>query len=229
MERPPLMTNNIFDKTDKGREEIATRALRMAPRLRTLLLLIDGKRDTAELMVKVAGLGLNEKSMVELLESGFIQLNGTASAPAVAEALAAAPDTRPAAVPESLAPAVSPDTRSAISPGAPDAPHVMPSPVPDADKPAGSTSQADIDAASIGILRDGETQFQALYNFFNETIRSSIGLRGFTMQLKVERASTIADFRLLRQPYLNAVLKAKGPEMEHSLRNRLDQLLALGG
>ncbi len=83
-------------------------------------------------------------------------------------------------------------------------------------------------AAVQGILREGETQFQALYNFFNETIRSAIGLRGYGMQLKVERAGTIADFKALRQPYLDAVLKAKGPELEHSLRNRLDQLLSLG-
>ena len=93
----------------------------------------------------------------------------------------------------------------------------------------GALSQSGSNAVNSGILRDGETQFQALYNFFNETIRSVIGLRGFTMQLKVERAATIADFRLLRTAYLEAVLKAKGPEMEHSLRNRLDQLLALGG
>ena len=83
-------------------------------------------------------------------------------------------------------------------------------------------------AAAKGILRDGETQYQALYNFFNETIRSAIGLRGYALQLKVERATTIADFRALRQAYLEGVLKAKGPELEHSLRNRLDQLLSLG-
>ncbi|MFD2272493.1 hypothetical protein ACFS07_18645 [Undibacterium arcticum] len=40
-------------------------------------------------------------------------------------------------------------------------------------------------------------------------LKSTIGLRGFTLQLKVERANTVADFRELRQPYLEAVLKAK--------------------
>jgi hypothetical protein len=33
--------DRIFDKTDKGREKIATRKYRLAPRLCTLLLLID--------------------------------------------------------------------------------------------------------------------------------------------------------------------------------------------
>jgi hypothetical protein len=93
---------------------------------------------------------------------------------------------------------------------------------------AATASTQPVPASGQNILRDGETQFQALYNFFNETIRNVIGLRGFTMQLKVERASTIADFRALRQSYLEAVRKTKGAEMERSLRDRLDQLLSVG-
>ena len=51
--------------------------------------------------------------------------------------------------------------------------------------------------------------------------------REFASQVAFQTPS-IADFKALRQPYLDAVLKAKGPELEHSLRNRLDQLLKLG-
>ena len=39
----------IFRKTDKGVDEIATRANRLVPRLRTALILVDGIRDEAEL------------------------------------------------------------------------------------------------------------------------------------------------------------------------------------
>jgi hypothetical protein len=67
--------------------------------------------------------------------------------------------------------------------------------------------------------------FLALQTFFNETIRSMIGLRGFTLQLKVERAGTLADFQALREPYLAAVKKAKGNEMMISLADKLDQLI----
>ena len=240
------MTTTIFDKTEKGRDEIATRAHHLAPRLRTLLLLVDGKRDTVELMIKVAGLGLDEKSLVELLDGVFIQVAGGA---VPADVAPFAPTPAPAAPVEPTAPtapaasltasATAPHlTATGASPAPADAP-VASAPASDVVKPRApaevnsSTDAAvnDLPAPSAvrqGILRDGETQFQALYNFFNETIRSAIGLRGFTMQLKVERAATIADFRLLRPAYLEAVLKAKGPEMEHSLRNRLDQLLGLG-
>lgn len=63
----------IFDKTDKGREEIATRKHRLAPRLRTLLLLVDGKQTTGQLLQKVAG--IDEQAFAELLNGGFIQLH----------------------------------------------------------------------------------------------------------------------------------------------------------
>ena len=56
----------------------------------------------------------------------------------------------------------------------------------------------------------------------------SIGLRGYTLQLKVEKAGSIDEFRALRDPYLEAVLKAKGKEIARSVRTRLDQLLYMG-
>ena len=227
------MTTTIFDKTDKGRNEIATRGNHLPARLRTLLLLVDGKRDTVELMTKVAGLGLDEKSLVELLDGEFIQVAGSimpaqavplpVPAPAKESSVATVPDAIPSVAAAPAAPGSPP---AALAPASEP---VHPAAAADDSTTATSTAnKPDIDASHAGILRDGETQFQALYNFFNETIRSVIGLRGFTMQLKVERAVTIADFRLLRPAYLEAVLKAKGPEMEHSLRNRLDQLLGLG-
>ncbi len=206
------MTNTVFDKTDKGREEIATRANHLAARQRTLLLLVDGHRDTVDLMAKVAGLGLDEKALVDLLDGGFIQVH------------------------EEVAPAGADENGPPASAGA-ESETAVPADITAADQPeiAPAARAALIgDAAALrsaaakGILRDGETQYQALYNFYNETIRSAIGLRGYALQLKVERATTIADFRALRQAYLESVLKAKGPELEHSLRNRLDQLLSLG-
>jgi hypothetical protein len=79
------------------------------------------------------------------------------------------------------------------------------------------------------VLPDGKSQFEALYQFYTSTIKSTIGLRGYGLQLKVEKAASIDDFRQLRRPYLEAVLKAQGEEMARSLRNRLDQLLNLNG
>lgn len=181
------MINSIFDKTDKGREEIATRCHHLASRLRSLLVLIDGKHDVDNLLKKVAGLGLDEHSIADLLEAGFIQetaRNGSS-------------DVLPAEVSGAV-------------------------PAPDTAAPSAVAQVGD------AILPEGDNQFEAIYHFYNETIKSTLGLRGYGLQLKVERASSIEDFRLLRPAYLEAVLKAKGSEMARSLRDRLDQLLYLG-
>lgn len=175
------MSNPVFDKTEKGREEIATRKHHLAPRLRTLLVLIDGKQSKEELLKKVAGIGLGEDGIEELMNNGFIEMPSTPKPVVIAEVV-----TQPE----------QPDTA--------------------APEPADA------------ILPEGENQFQAVYHFYTETIKSTIGLRGYGLQLKVEKAATIDDFRALRQPYLEAVLKTKGNEMARSLRSRLDQLLYLG-
>jgi hypothetical protein len=181
------MLNHLLDKTDKGREEIASRMYHLAPRLRSLLVLVDGKHSTLDLLGKVSGLGLTGENVNELIEGGFIQIIINQSAAASTPADSAASDGK--------------ETSAATA---------QDKPIPE------------------GILAEGETQFQALYHFYTETIKSTIGLRGFGLQLKVERVNTIDDFRELRQPYLEAVLKAKGNEIAHSLRTRLDELLNLG-
>jgi hypothetical protein len=36
-------------------------------------------------------------------------------------------------------------------------------------------------------------RFQAVYRFYNESIKANLGFRGFTLQLKVEKAADMAD------------------------------------
>lgn len=196
------MDNFIFDKTDKGREEIITRKYQLQHRLRSLLVLIDGKKTTPELMQKVSGLGLDMQSLAELVDGEFIE--GVAIVPESAleqeiarTASVSAPATAPAAKPQ--------DSASAIPPAAAKSPATK-----------GNNGMMSPEA------------FLALQSFFNQTIKSMIGLRGFTLQLKAERAHTLDEFRALREPYLAAIQKAKGNEIMISLRDRLDQLLADG-
>ena len=42
------MSSTIYDKSDKGRAEIATRKYQLASRLRTLLVMVDGKQAVDE-------------------------------------------------------------------------------------------------------------------------------------------------------------------------------------
>lgn len=179
----------IFDKSDKGREEIITRKHKLAPRLRSLLVLVDGKKTAGELLQQLAGLGLDQGSLDLLFEQQFIE-------------------------PSSGIPL---DTRVPVS----DAPRAA---TPN-DLTSTATPEKPQSARPVGNGMIAASQIMALQTFFNTTIKSTLGLRGFTLQLKAERASSLSDFQNLRQPYYDAVLKAKGQDMAIALRDRLDQLL----
>lgn len=61
----------IFRKTAKGVDEIATRANRLVPRLRTALILVDGTRNEAELGKLIAQNAV--ETLQELIRQGFIE------------------------------------------------------------------------------------------------------------------------------------------------------------
>lgn len=70
------MQNIIYDKTDKGREEIISRRYHLANRLRTLLVMVDGKQTSDDLLAKVAALGLTRENLQELEQEGYVQRLG---------------------------------------------------------------------------------------------------------------------------------------------------------
>jgi hypothetical protein len=176
------MNTQLFDKTDKGREEISTRCHHLAPRMRTLLLLVDGKSTVDQVLKKVAGLGLDEAALIELLDQQFIHEAVTTNADeqAVFDAISATNQLH-------------------------------------------ADSAAEVSDAPASISTD--TQLQKLHQFFSATIKSTLGLRGFPLQLKADRATSLDDFIALREPYLAAVLKAAGQEMQRILADRLDLIL----
>lgn len=167
------MNTSIYDKTAKGREEIATRKFQLASRLRALLVLVDGHRSEEELLRNVAGLGLTASALQELLEQGYILL---------AASYASLPEPEP----DVTAP---------------------PTPPPPSDP------------------TDQVQQFRSVYDFYNKTIKSTMGLRGFPLQMKVEKAASVDELRQLRDPYVEAVQKAKGRDTAALLAQQLDQLL----
>ncbi len=183
------MSTTIYDKTDKGREELSTRKYQLAPRSRSLLVLVDGKQTVADLLKKIAGLGLNQ----DLLDQEFITVSQN-----VAQSAVPAPSAVPAQEAEVEVVTEALPISVALS------------------KPILVISENP---------EENARRFQALSKFFNETIKSTLGFRGFTLQLKVERAANIQEFEDLRIVYIEAVLKAKGKDLARSLRDRLDQLL----
>lgn len=84
--------SDVFHKTAKGEEEIAHRGHGLAPRARSLLIMVNGKITGDELQKRAESLGGGGALFAMLVEGGFIEpLEGQA------DALAAAPATIPAA------------------------------------------------------------------------------------------------------------------------------------
>lgn len=74
--------NLVYHKSAKGAEAIATRQHGLGPRLRSTLIMIDGKRSFDEL-VKFSVSGDTENVLSQLLDQGFIEpLPAQSSAPA---------------------------------------------------------------------------------------------------------------------------------------------------
>ena len=62
----------LYRKTAKGQTEIETRVLRLMPRLRTVLILVDGRRSDNELAKLIPGDAV--ESFQALLRDGFIEV-----------------------------------------------------------------------------------------------------------------------------------------------------------
>ena len=63
---------SVFGKTGKGQEEIANRTYKLPPRMRALLIMIDGKSSIEELAARAASLGGIAPMLAELAAQGFI-------------------------------------------------------------------------------------------------------------------------------------------------------------
>jgi hypothetical protein len=99
----------IYRKTAKGLTEIESRAHRLPPRLRSALIIVDGRRSAAELHPLI--LQQPQETLGWLLEQGFIE--------AVPGTPAAASSFTPAVAP-SVTPPVSPSVAPSASPAGDD-------------------------------------------------------------------------------------------------------------
>ena len=89
------MMATIFRKTDKGQSEVETRVHRLSPRLRSALILVDGKRSSDELRKLIAQQA--DDTLATLSDQGFIEVAAVSAAPApAAPASAAASESRSA-------------------------------------------------------------------------------------------------------------------------------------
>jgi len=80
----------LYQKTRKGEEEIKNRQLKLPPKLRTMLILIDGKKTLAQLNALAGQLGAGDDYAAQLEGHGLIAGGGASAAPPVAASSAPA-------------------------------------------------------------------------------------------------------------------------------------------
>ncbi|MFQ6022722.1 MAG: hypothetical protein ACE5NW_08380 [Acidiferrobacterales bacterium] len=68
----------VFTRTEKGDQEISTREHQLQQRLRTVLILVDGKSNVGELRNKAVALDELEHALEDLAIDGFIQSDSPA-------------------------------------------------------------------------------------------------------------------------------------------------------
>ena len=71
----------IYKKSAKGSEAVATRQAGLTPRLRSALIMVDGKRSFGELAPMIAVLGDAQVLLTELESAGLVEMVGSATAP----------------------------------------------------------------------------------------------------------------------------------------------------
>jgi hypothetical protein len=87
-----MAAGDIYRKTERGLAEIKDRKQKLSPRLRTMLILIDGVLPEFMLKEDAARVGAPPDFLAQLAAAGLIELAGAASAPGPSAAPAAAQD-----------------------------------------------------------------------------------------------------------------------------------------
>ncbi len=204
------MTDPVFYKTEQGQDEIRTRTRKLDHKLRALLLIVNGERRRSELLAQTGGMGVGPEALEILLEAGLIR---------------AAPALQPAEPGTSPIPATATGDAAAAheSDGKADSlfsMHAMRGNVaPQA--PARSAG------ASAGGLPAGS--YQQLYHFYTDVIGHHLGLRGYLLQVKVEKAASPAELAALRDTLYTALHKARGEITAAAIVEQLDRLVRGGG
>lgn len=181
-----MKDGELYFKTEAGKREIQDRALRLPAALRSILLMVDGQRDQAQLRELMAGLRAPDDAIEQLVVKGLIQGgDGAPSAAAPAEAPAQASAAASAAAPIKV------PTETPVQ---------APAQVPTAALPAlpGAINVP----AEFG-------NYRRLYNFVTDAVGLHLGLKGYFMQLKVERCADVDALLDLLPEVATALTKAK--------------------
>ena len=196
-----MKDGELYFKTEAGKREIQDRALRLPAALRSTLLMVDGQRDLAQLRELMTGLRAPDDAIEQLVVKGLIQRGDGASSVPGAVGVAPVEAAPVEAVPVEVAPARATPAEALVATVAVAAtPVAAPAQTPAAALPAlpGAINVP----AEFG-------NYRRLYNFVTEAVGRHLGLKGYFMQLKVERCADLDALLALLPEVASALTKAK--------------------
>jgi hypothetical protein len=106
--------NTLFGKTAAGREALTTRPAGLGPRLRALLIMVDGKRSLAEFEKLSGSLEQATQSLNELMAAGWVEMVGADGLPKAVAAAPAWASVEPVGAPPTPAAAAAPAVVSTL-------------------------------------------------------------------------------------------------------------------
>lgn len=171
------MTTSIYQKTEKGQDEIRTRANHLDQRHRAVLLMINGEKTCDDILVQLQPLGMTQAVFDELEVGGYIRPHAAGATAAKAE----------------------------------------PASAPTAAETAPAQATTSKEPAAEG--------YQRLYRFYTETISRYLGLRGYLLEMKVEKAGNVAELVALRDTLKAALTKTRGEPDTSNVIAQLDLLI----
>ncbi|MBU66772.1 MAG: hypothetical protein CL858_15170 [Cupriavidus sp.] len=227
------MVDPIYHKTEAGQEEIRTRARKLDQKLRALLLMVNGERARSELLAQVSGMGVTPDAMDTLLALGLIEavrdpgkaaptsVSATSAASAQPAAASAQSGARQARGETNLFAAYS-GFNSGAGKGIDDRVDVL----ADTTIAPALAPSTPVTSGPLAPVSSGADGYKRLYHFFTDVIGHHLGLRGYVMQVKVEKAATVVELAALRDALGTALQKSKGEITAHAIIGELDALLA---
>ncbi len=168
---------STYQKTDKGQEEIRTRAYHLDQKHRALLLMVNGEKTCDEILFQLQPLGMTQAVFDELEQGGYICLQTPGAA-----------------------------TGKSAQTG---------NPAP--------TARTEPPATAVG--EPGAEGYQRLYRFYTEIISRYLGLRGYLLEMKVEKASNVTELVALREALRNNLAKVRGEPDTSNVIAQLDLLI----
>ncbi|MGT2508511.1 hypothetical protein [Cupriavidus basilensis] len=206
------MTDPVFRKTEQGQDEIRTRARKLDHKLRALLLIVNGERRRSELLAQTGGMGVGPEAIEALLDAGLIHAE-----PAPQLAVSGTTPANPVAAAASASDSADDQERKAGSVFSMYAMRGASIQPPDeASATAHAPQSADEQAGGT---------YQQLYHFYTDVIGHHLGLRGYLLQVKVEKAAGLAELAALRDPLYTALHKAKGEITAGAIIDQLDRMV----